>query len=76
MNRLKDGLQQGSRIVVNYRDDRQLWHERVVLCNGGGTKWFLLTPDLEITNEDLNANNEDADIVRIRMIRDNRVAGV
>eukprot|EP00973_Karenia_brevis_P094197 12421260-Karenia_brevis.AAC.1 len=76
MNRLSQGLRQGSRICVNYRDDRSLWHERVVLCSGGGTRWYLLTPDLEITEEDLNTSGADSDICRMRLLKDGRLIGV
>eukprot|EP00973_Karenia_brevis_P026522 3659097-Karenia_brevis.AAC.1 len=75
MNRLKEGLEAGSRICVNYQDDRTLWHERICLCSAGGTRWLLLTPDLEITNEELNANSGDADICRIRVLKDNKLVG-
>ena len=62
-------LESGRRVIVQYHDEMDRWHERVVLCRGseeslrqttgarpqGGTDsiWWVLTPDGDVYPEDL-----------------------
>eukprot|EP00973_Karenia_brevis_P040821 5649404-Karenia_brevis.AAC.1 len=40
-------------IVVRYKDDPTLWHERRLLWKGAEGHFWLVTPDREVIHEDL-----------------------
>ena len=48
-------IKAGVRLAVNYvtAEDPELWHERIALCQVVSGCWVLLTPDRQLTHEDL-----------------------
>jgi len=40
-------------VALNFAGDTYEWHQRVLMVSGGGGKWVVLTPDLDLENEDL-----------------------
>ena len=59
----------GARIAVQYHADPTLWHERIVLCHLGGSQFLLLTPDFDLTSENIGGSGE---IKAARVVRPDR----
>ena len=62
-------LTPGSRIVVRYATDQALWHERIALKQLQGSRWLLLTPDRDISEEDISIPGRGA-VAAVRFLRD------
>ena len=60
----------GSRIALCYSTDRQLWHERVVLAHLGATRFLLLSPDLDVLDEDIDVHRNRELAQQARSMRD------
>ena len=40
-------------VALNFAGDAFEWHQRILMVNGGSGKWIVLTPDLDLENDDL-----------------------
>jgi hypothetical protein len=60
-----------SRIALKCRADPHLWIEHVVLGKLGSGKLILLTPDLDLIQDDLSGVN-GSDVTSYRSVRDDR----
>ena len=68
-------LQAGRRLAVKIVGDNTLWHERIVLSHLAAAEYLLLSPDLEIVQEDLAVAN--GFILAVRLARpDGTIQGV
>eukprot|EP00972_Heterocapsa_arctica_P000016 2560-Heterocapsa_arctica.AAC.1 len=65
----------GAKLVVLYAGDDEdaaaLYHERIALGHIGGSRYFILTPDYDVYEEDYSCAN--VDVVAIRILTNGRL---
>ena len=62
---------------MQYRNDRTLWHERMLLAQVAGPRWLSLSPDEEILDETYEISAGPDSFSGVRIIKSNRqVTGI
>ena len=52
-------MQPGDLALVNYGEVPEVWHTRILLSQVSGTRWMILTPDMDRYDEQLDHLNPD-----------------